>query len=117
MAVLSFVYFYCVVNKVIALKATRIHVNSQEMGIVALLSNNGIISCYDESTRLLWKVSIYENSLINLSNIVVTNSALQFYNLDTNKNPHVLYAAISYSIGRRHLLKACTLLYLISHIQ
>lgn len=92
------------------MKATRIHVNSQEKGIIALLSNNGIISCYDESTRLLWKVSIYENSLINLSNVVITNSALQFYNQDTNGKQHVLYAVISYSIGRRHLLKACKVL-------
>lgn len=83
--------------------------NTHEKGLIALLSNNGIISCYDDDLHLIWKVSIYENSLINLSNIVVTNSALKFLNMDTNGVKNVLYAVISYSMGRRHLLKACTL--------
>ena len=100
-------YYYFIVNKVVAMEATRIKVNSREKGLVAIMTNNGIISCYDDETRLLWKVSIYENSLINLSNMVVTNAALKFINKPTDKANHVLYAVISYSMSRKHLLKAC----------
>ena len=90
------------------MEVTRFKVATQEKGLIALLSNNGIISCYDDDLRLIWKVSIYENSLINLSNIIVTNAALKFLNMETNGVSHVLYAVISYSMGRKHLLKACT---------
>lgn len=90
------------------MEATRITVNSREKGLIAILSNNGIVSCYDESMHLLWKVSIYENSLINLNNVIVTNAALKFYTQESKNVQHVLYAIISYSIGRKHLMKACS---------
>lgn len=90
------------------MEVTRIHMNSHERGLIAILTNNGIISCYDDDMQLLWKVSIYENNLINLSNLVVTNAALKFLHMETKGVQHVLYAVISYSMGRKYLLKACT---------
>ena len=84
--------------------ANRIRFNQGDYGIIAILSNNGIISCYDESLRLLWKVSIYESNLINMSNLLVSNSALS---IEKRGDQYVLLVVISYSMSRKHLIKAC----------
>lgn len=81
------------------MKAYRIEQGSQKMGVIAILTNNGILSCYDEFLRLLWKVSIYETNLINMSNLVITNSALFF-------SHHSLYVSISYSLHHASIMKA-----------
>ena len=84
--------------------ANRISFNQGDYGIIAVLSNNGIVSCYDESLHLLWKVSIYESNLINMSNLLVSNSALS---IEKRGDQHVLLVVISYSMSRKHLVKAC----------
>ncbi|KNB42103.1 fhypothetical protein [Blastocystis sp. subtype 4] len=89
-------------TSIIAMKAQRIHIQNDVFGVIAILSNNGIISCYDESLRLLWKVSIYESSLLNMSNLIVSNSALS---IEQQDGIPVLYVVISYSMSRKHLIK------------
>ena len=91
-------------TSIIAMKAQRIHIQNDVFGVIAILSNNGIISCYDESLRLLWKVSIYESSLLNMSNLIVSNSALS---IEQQDGIPVLYVVISYSMSRKHLIKGC----------
>ena len=88
------------------MKVQRIQVQNDVYGVIAVLSNNGIISCYDESLRLLWKVSIYESSLLNMSNLIVSNSALS---IEQKDGLPVLYVVISYSMSRKHLIKACSI--------
>ena len=70
------------------------------------MSNNGIISCYDESLRLLWKISVYESNLINMSTLIVSNSALTISKQRTCGVPSVIYVSISYSISPKHFIKA-----------
>ena len=70
------------------------------------MSNNGIISCYDESLQLLWKISIYENNLINMSTLTVSNSALTISKQASGFARNVIYVVISYSVSRKHFIKA-----------
>ena len=86
------------------MKAQRIHIQNDVFGVIGILSNNWSISCYDESLRLLWKVSIYESSLLNMSNLIVSNSALS---IEQQDGIPVLYVVISYSMSRKHLIKGC----------
>ena len=74
-----------------------------------VLSDNGILSCYDEVLQLQWKVSIYENSLINLSNLVISNGAIYISNYGLRDAQNVLYVTISFSLSPKHLVKACTI--------
>ena len=85
--------------------AERLQMDHEAVGVVVVLNNHGIISCYSDSMKLLWKVSIYESSLINMSNLIISNSALS---IEKRVSQYVVYVTISYSMSRKHLLRACT---------
>lgn len=95
-----------IVDNIIAIAADRIEIGNHLLGIVVIMSNNGIISCYDESLRLLWKISVYESNLINMSTLIVSNSALTISKQRTCGVPSVIYVSISYSISPKHFIKA-----------
>ena len=80
------------------MKAYRTEYEGRNIGVIAILTNNGILSCYNEQLRLKWKVSIYETNLINMSNLFITTSALSFSHTS-------LYVAISYSLYHTSVIK------------
>lgn len=82
------------------MKAYRTEYEGRSIGVIAILTNNGILSCYNEQLRLKWKVSIYETNLINMSNLFITTSALSFSHTS-------LYVAISYSLYHTSVVKTC----------
>lgn len=84
--------------------AKRLQMDHDAYGVVVVLNNHGIISCYSDSLKLLWKVSIYESSLINMSNLMISNSALS---IEKRGSQYVVYVTISYSMSRKHLMRAC----------
>lgn len=88
---------------VVAMTAERLQMDHEAVGVVVVLNNHGIISCYSDSMKLLWKVSIYESSLINMSNLIISNSALS---IEKRGSQYVVYVTISYSMSRKHLLRA-----------
>ena len=105
-----------IVDNIIAIAADRIEIGNHLLGIVVIMSNNGIISCYDESLRLLWKISVYESNLINMSTLIVSNSALTISKQKTCGVRSVIYVSISYSISPKHFIKARILFFfLYSH--
>ena len=73
--------------------AKRLQMDHDAYGVVVVLNNHGIISCYSDSLKLLWKVSIYESSLINMSNLMISNSALSI-----EKRGSPSYFSIHFSI-------------------
>lgn len=89
---------------VVAMTAKRLQMDHDAYGVVVVLNNHGIISCYSDSLKLLWKVSIYESSLINMSNLMISNSALS---IEKRGSQYVVYVTISYSMSRKHLMRAC----------
>lgn len=97
-AVLYFSILLSIVHSIVCMKAYHTQYEGRNIGVIAILTNNGILSCYNEQLRLKWKVSIYEANLINMSNLLITTSALSF-------SHNSVYVAISYSLYHTSVVK------------